>query len=64
MIGEIRTAPLMEGAEKIFLPGEIEMKKSEDRTKNGIPISKEVISELLRVANHYKIRTNIFNSLV
>ncbi|MCM3093260.1 MULTISPECIES: Ldh family oxidoreductase [unclassified Cytobacillus] len=64
MIGEIRTLPLMEGAEKIFLPGEIEMKKSEDRTKNGIPISKEVISELLRVANHYKIRTNIFNSLV
>jgi LDH2 family malate/lactate/ureidoglycolate dehydrogenase len=55
MISEIRELPLMEGVDKIYLPGEVEFKNKEDREQNGIPLTKEIIEELNRVATRYNV---------
>lgn len=64
MIREIRTVPLMEGVDRIYLPGEIENETFKERVQNGIPISKEVIAELMSVAGKYNVKANLFKSLV
>ncbi|MFC0272091.1 Ldh family oxidoreductase [Metabacillus herbersteinensis] len=55
MIQEIRALPLMDGVEKIYLPGEIEMETELDRQKNGIPLGKEIVTELVTLAKKYNI---------
>lgn len=64
MIRELRLITLMDGADKIYLPGEIETQAYDDRILNGIPLSKEVIDELLKVASYYEVESNLFTSLV
>jgi LDH2 family malate/lactate/ureidoglycolate dehydrogenase len=55
MIREIRQLPLMEGVEKIYLPGEVELNNKEEREQNGIPLTKEIVEELNRVAIRYNV---------
>ncbi|WP_176555727.1 Ldh family oxidoreductase [Virgibacillus ndiopensis] len=57
MIDKIREVPLIEGVEKIYLPGEIETEKQFEREVNGIPLSKEVVDELSLVARRYGVKT-------
>lgn len=46
MITEIKKLRHMGGVKEIFLPGEIEMKIKEERSKKGIPISEDMFNEL------------------
>ncbi|MFD2924886.1 Ldh family oxidoreductase [Halobacillus naozhouensis] len=62
MIREIRGVPLMEGAEKIYLPGEVEMETMKEREENGIPLSREIIDELIEVAERYSVEPELIQS--
>jgi LDH2 family malate/lactate/ureidoglycolate dehydrogenase len=64
IIREIRSIPLMEGSSRIYLPGEIEAETYNDRINQGIPLSREVIEELLEIGSQYQIQSSLFNSLV
>jgi len=55
MIGEIRQISLAEGFDRIYLPGEIEQEKAEERERNGIPLTPETINELKAVGNRYSV---------
>ena len=55
LIREIRNVPLMDGVERIYLPGEIEREKTADRLENGIPISAEILQEIRDVGQRYGI---------
>jgi LDH2 family malate/lactate/ureidoglycolate dehydrogenase len=46
MIREIKGSTPAKGVQEIFLPGEIELKKKQQRLKEGIPLSPAVIKEL------------------
>jgi LDH2 family malate/lactate/ureidoglycolate dehydrogenase len=46
VIGEIRSAPLAKGAERIFLPGEIEWEKHDRALKHGLELPSDVVASL------------------
>lgn len=55
MIDELKSTPLMEGSEGIFMPGEIEFAKEQACKKNGIPIDLEVC----RILDSFAEKMNI-----
>ncbi|SFE53750.1 Ldh family oxidoreductase [Alteribacillus iranensis] len=55
LIDEIRNVKKQKNVERIYLPGEIELEKSKDREKHGIPLTKEVVDDLVRISEKYKI---------
>lgn len=59
MIQEIRAVPLMEGVERIYLPGELEELTMARRIEKGIPLSAEIVAELKRVAERYEVREEL-----
>jgi len=46
LIREVKNTPKASGVEEIYLPGEIEAIKKEDRLRKGIPITRAVLDEL------------------
>jgi len=46
MIEEIKDLPPCNGTSEVFLPGEKEFKMKKERIEKGIPIAKEIFSEL------------------
>lgn len=58
MIREIRKNPLAEGFDRIYLPGEIELERTKEREVNGVPISEEVIEELIQVGKRFGLSEN------
>lgn len=46
MIREIKSGRPVNGVNEIFLPGEIELRKRQDRILNGIPVTYSVLKEL------------------
>jgi LDH2 family malate/lactate/ureidoglycolate dehydrogenase len=59
MIQEIRNVPLAENVEKIYLPGEIEQNIYNDRQANGIPLSQEILNEVLLVGKRYNVKAEL-----
>ncbi|WP_246945173.1 Ldh family oxidoreductase [Bacillus pinisoli] len=59
MIKEIRNVPLAENIEQIYLPGEIELNHYEERKANGIPLTQEILNELLLVGKRYNVQPNL-----
>lgn len=55
MIQEIKKIPLAEGYNRIYLPGEIELERSIELEKKGIPLSDHVFTELTDVARRYDV---------
>lgn len=55
MIQEIRNIKPMEDVERIYLPGEIEKEIAKEREKNGIPLSVELVKDLVEVGRQYGI---------
>ena len=51
LIEEIKSSPKANGVNEIYLPGEIEALKKEDRLKNGIPVTRAVLDELKEEGN-------------
>jgi LDH2 family malate/lactate/ureidoglycolate dehydrogenase len=54
-IQRFRTAKTVEGEERVYIPGDTEREISEERMKNGIPIIKPVVDDLLQLAARFKI---------
>jgi LDH2 family malate/lactate/ureidoglycolate dehydrogenase len=50
LISEIRESPRSRNVERIFLPGEIELRKKQERLKSGIPVPDSLRRELLHLA--------------
>jgi len=55
MAEEIKQVPLAKGFDRIYLPGEIENEVALDRLENGIPLTTEVMEELLKVGEQYGV---------
>ncbi|MGA7087998.1 MAG: Ldh family oxidoreductase [Candidatus Dormiibacterota bacterium] len=51
LIKEIRDTPLAAGTKKVWLPGELEHARSEEREQNGIPFERGAYQGLLDLAN-------------
>ncbi|SBV99854.1 putative oxidoreductase [uncultured delta proteobacterium] len=46
LIEEIKSVPLAEGVERVYVPGEIEFEVHEKRSREGVPVSPKVVAEL------------------
>jgi L-2-hydroxycarboxylate dehydrogenase (NAD+) len=55
VIREIRESERMEGVERIWLPGEMEHLKVQERTANGIPVAPAVVDELRKLAGELNL---------
>jgi len=55
----IRSLPKKEGVDKIYMPGEPEFEKRNERIRNGIPVSAVVFEDLKRLCEKYGIRFDI-----
>ncbi len=44
---EIKQSPLAEGAQRIYIPGEIEFETKAERLKNGIPVPEPIVKEFI-----------------
>jgi ureidoglycolate dehydrogenase (NAD+) len=55
MVRRVHTAPLAEGAERIYLPGEMEWERRADALTNGIPLPADVIANLNGVAEDWNV---------
>lgn len=62
LVRGIKSSPLMEGVQAIYMPGEIELKTEEERRTQGIPISPKVWSELTAVSQTYGEEINALKS--
>jgi LDH2 family malate/lactate/ureidoglycolate dehydrogenase len=52
---EIKALPKNEGVPEIFMPGEIEWKKTIDRKEKGVPVPGPVYDELKQLGEKYKV---------
>jgi LDH2 family malate/lactate/ureidoglycolate dehydrogenase len=55
VIREIRDSHRMEGVERIWLPGEMEHRKLQDRRRNGVPVAPSTVRELDRLAEELQL---------
>jgi LDH2 family malate/lactate/ureidoglycolate dehydrogenase len=58
LLAEQRNAPLAKGVERIYLPGEIEHLKREQRRKTGIPLELYVVESLIQFGKQAGIDTS------
>jgi LDH2 family malate/lactate/ureidoglycolate dehydrogenase len=49
MIDDLKSTPRAEGVEQIWMPGEMEMHRREERLRNGFPVSRVVLDEVRAV---------------
>jgi LDH2 family malate/lactate/ureidoglycolate dehydrogenase len=61
MIREIKSAPLAKGAERIYLPGEMELEKQERVPAEGIMLPRDVIDSLQGLARDVGVSPADFN---
>jgi LDH2 family malate/lactate/ureidoglycolate dehydrogenase len=58
-IREIRRQPLMEGVDRIYLPGELEFIKHAERLRDGIPVTQELLDEFEAISGKYGVDISI-----
>jgi LDH2 family malate/lactate/ureidoglycolate dehydrogenase len=46
MIGDLKSTPRAEGVEGIWMPGEMELRRRENRLRDGFPVSRVVLGEV------------------
>ena len=56
-IREIRSSPLAPGAEAIYLPGELEYRREQERRREGVPIENERLDGLRRLGAELGVPT-------
>ncbi|MFH0914384.1 MAG: Ldh family oxidoreductase [Chloroflexota bacterium] len=59
MIREIRSSQPAQGFTRIYLPGEIEFEKKQERLNTGIPLTEFVWASLLSVKKELKLESNL-----
>jgi LDH2 family malate/lactate/ureidoglycolate dehydrogenase len=52
----VKSCPKREGVNEIFLPGEIEKREMERRTKFGVPLDNEVLESLKKLAERFDVK--------
>ncbi|MDN5347542.1 MAG: hypothetical protein PWP65_1106 [Clostridia bacterium] len=57
LCSRIKNSPKAEGVEKIYLPGEIEEEKMQERRQKGIPIGETLLGKLLATARELGVET-------
>lgn len=55
VIGEIRRAPLAKGAERIYLPGEMDWERREQALQQGLVLPRDVVASLTGLAEDMQI---------
>jgi LDH2 family malate/lactate/ureidoglycolate dehydrogenase len=55
MIREIRNVSKMEGIERIYLPGELELERETERKQQGIPLPTHVFEELAQIGKNLNV---------
>jgi len=63
MIREIKLIPPQKGFKEVYLPGELESYKKENRLKNGIPLTQNEKSELEELATKYDVNDKLIINL-
>jgi LDH2 family malate/lactate/ureidoglycolate dehydrogenase len=56
MIGDLKRTPRAEGVEEIWMPGEMEMRRREERLRDGCPVSRVVLDEVRAVGAEFGIQ--------
>jgi LDH2 family malate/lactate/ureidoglycolate dehydrogenase len=56
MIRDIKTSPRAKGVEEIFLPGEMEHRKREQRLADGIPLGPKTYADLAEIGHRMGLR--------
>ncbi|MDQ0218166.1 Ldh family oxidoreductase [Peribacillus cavernae] len=56
---ETRESEPAAGFEKVYMPGDLEYLRAEEHRKTGIPLSREIYSELLNTAKRYGVKANL-----
>jgi ureidoglycolate dehydrogenase (NAD+) len=51
LIQEIHNAPKAKGADRVYLPGEMEWERRQEALKNGIPLPDDVVASLTKMAD-------------
>jgi len=60
-IKDVKGCPKRTGVNEIFLPGEIERREAERRRKLGIPLSQEVLHELKKLVEKFRVKFIVQN---
>lgn len=55
LIEQIKSAPPINPAQPVILPGEVEFKRMEQREREGIPLSRKSVDELRTLASQLKV---------
>lgn len=58
-IGEIRSSPLASGAEAIYLPGELEYRREQERRRDGVPIEATRLAALRALGAELGLETQL-----
>ncbi len=58
MIDELKASKKAEGAERIYMPGELEFIKKEANLRNGFKIGSGVLKDLMDIKNKYGLKSN------
>ena len=58
MIRDIKSSPRAKGVDEIFLPGEMEYRKRQQRLANGIPLGAKALSDLAEIGARMNLRLN------
>jgi ureidoglycolate dehydrogenase (NAD+) len=53
LVQRVKTTPTAPGAERIYLPGEMEWGRYDDAQANGIPLPEDVLANLRGVAQDW-----------
>ncbi|HYL82087.1 MAG TPA: Ldh family oxidoreductase [Candidatus Acidoferrum sp.] len=56
MVQDLKATPKVEGVEEIYLPGELEARRREERLRHGIPVSRVVLDEVTAVGAEFGVR--------
>jgi LDH2 family malate/lactate/ureidoglycolate dehydrogenase len=63
LIEEVRSTPLAAGTKKVWLPGELEHARSQEREQNGIPFERGAYQGLLDLANDLHLESSTLESI-
>jgi LDH2 family malate/lactate/ureidoglycolate dehydrogenase len=55
----LRNAPMVEGQDRIYIPGEKEFIAAEQNLRDGIPLSAKVVHRLRQIANEWRIEYDL-----
>lgn len=59
MVADIRNSPRAKGVDRLYLPGEIEWLKTQDRLKNGITVPESLVQQLHKLADELGVQLAI-----